>query len=220
MAEPPSRAASDDLSKPCLNHATGHSPHWMQALHSMHLGETPPEDAFLIKAKRDGTIIVDIHGTRRLFWNHEPARLALMAGRNQGRVTVQESWSLLRTASSDGMYCFSISDPGKTGMRECQIYRRPGQRTSEVVASVPELVEVCLIGPTPSLTPSPVADPHDARDCPRCGVGGILPLDQDAGEDMDLGFYNNPVLICPICDEVFRSTATVWTGEWRSTFAI
>jgi hypothetical protein len=104
-------AAPDEPIKRCLSYATGHTPHWIQSFHSMYEGETPPEEAALIEAKSDGTIIVDVDGKRRAFWNHQPARLARLAARNEGRVTVQERWSLLRTPSPDGMYCFSILIP-------------------------------------------------------------------------------------------------------------
>jgi hypothetical protein len=122
----------DESKKRCVSYAPGHSPHWIQSQHSMYQRERPPLDAELIEVHSDGTIIVDVDGKRRVFWNHEPARLARLAARNEGRVTVQERWCLLRTPSPDGMYVFSIADPEASTMRDCQFDRRPSQMTSEI----------------------------------------------------------------------------------------
>ena len=48
---------------------------------------------------------------------------------------------------------------------------------------------------------------RDARDCPQCGARGILPLHQEPGEGAEPGTIENPVMICPICDEEFRGPA-------------
>ena len=54
----------------------------------------------------------------------------------------------------------------------------------------------------------------DARDCPQCGARGILPLEQDRGEDAAPGTIENPVMICPVCLQEFRSTGRTWLGVW------
>jgi hypothetical protein len=55
---------------------------------------------------------------------------------------------------------------------------------------------------------------RDARRCPQCGARGILPLHQDPGEDAIPGTIENPVMICPVCDEEFRATGMTWMGAW------
>lgn len=52
---------------------------------------------------------------------------------------------------------------------------------------------------------------RDARHRPRCGAMGILPLDQPAG---DRGEIENPVMICPVCEEEFRATGVKWLGAF------
>ena len=53
---------------------------------------------------------------------------------------------------------------------------------------------------------------RDARDCPQCGARGILPLHQDRQDDALPGTIENPVMICPVCDEKFRATGMTWMG--------
>lgn len=52
----------------------------------------------------------------------------------------------------------------------------------------------------------------DARDCPQCGARGVLPLHQDPGERALPGTIENPVMICPICQQEFTATAMTWLG--------
>jgi hypothetical protein len=52
---------------------------------------------------------------------------------------------------------------------------------------------------------------RDARHCPQCGAMGILPLGQPAG---DHGEIQDPVMICPICDDEFRATGMRWLGAF------
>jgi hypothetical protein len=41
---------------------------------------------------------------------------------------------------------------------------------------------------------------------------GILPLDQPAG---DHGQIEDPVMICPVCEEEFRTTGMKWLGAFN-----
>jgi len=50
---------------------------------------------------------------------------------------------------------------------------------------------------------------RDARHCPQCGAMGILPLDKPA---RDRGEFQDPIMICPICEEEFRATGMTWLG--------
>jgi hypothetical protein len=55
---------------------------------------------------------------------------------------------------------------------------------------------------------------RDARDCPQCRARGILPLDQATGEDAIPGTNENPVMMCPMCQQEFRATGMTWLGAW------
>lgn len=93
----------------CGSYGAGHEVHWIQALHSSRDGEIPPEPGRLVDVSPDGTLRVQIGGTVRKLWNHDPERLTWLATRNDGAVTYQPRWSLLRTESPDGSsYCFSV----------------------------------------------------------------------------------------------------------------
>jgi hypothetical protein len=51
---------------------------------------------------------------------------------------------------------------------------------------------------------------RDARHCPRCGAMGILPLAQPTPD----GQIQDPVMICPICEEECRATGMRWLGAF------
>jgi phage terminase large subunit GpA-like protein len=53
---------------------------------------------------------------------------------------------------------------------------------------------------------------RDARHCPECGAMGILPLDQPTGAD---GEIQDPVMICPACEEEFPATGMRWLGAFN-----
>jgi|HubBroStandDraft_1064217.scaffolds.fasta_scaffold523104_1 hypothetical protein len=53
---------------------------------------------------------------------------------------------------------------------------------------------------------------RDARHCPRCGAMGILPLDQPGGAH---GEIQDPVMICPVCDEEFTAEGMSWFGAFN-----
>ena len=62
------------------------------------------------------------------------------------------------------------------------------------------------------MTSSPSSGRRDARDCPRCGVMGILPLHQEPGDGAVTGTIENPVMICPVCETEYRATGVTWMG--------
>ena len=43
---------------------------------------------------------------------------------------------------------------------------------------------------------------RDVRDCPKCGIRGILPLDQPRDRR---GRIKNPTMLCPSCEEEFKA---------------
>lgn len=62
------------------------------------------------------------------------------------------------------------------------------------------------------MTPSSSSRRRDARDCPHCGARGILPLHQEPDDDAVDGKIENPVMICPNCQQEFRATGMTWMG--------
>jgi hypothetical protein len=101
--------AALELKSRCHNPAPGHMLYWVRELL-----KAQSVDRLLLEALDDGTILVSVDGERRRYWNHEPARLAHLAAKNDGSVFVQEHRRLLftRTRLSDSFYCFSIRLPG------------------------------------------------------------------------------------------------------------
>jgi hypothetical protein len=39
-------------------------------------------------------------------------------------------------------------------------------------------------------------------------------LEQDPGDDAIPGTIENPVMICPVCQQEFRATGMRWLGAW------
>lgn len=52
----------------------------------------------------------------------------------------------------------------------------------------------------------------DARDCPKCGARGILPLAQTRGLG---GTIEEPVMLCPECGQEFGTVGMTWLGIGR-----
>jgi hypothetical protein len=117
----------------CYSHHRGHTPHYIQVLHSIDDDQSPPLPDRLVQVHDDGTFIVDIDGACRHLWNHDPARLAALVERNRGQVTYQSRWGLLRTPSLDGSFVFSVCGADEP-RRSC--LRRPP------IASVRDIIEV------------------------------------------------------------------------------
>jgi hypothetical protein len=109
----------------CYSYHLGHTPHWIQALHSGRDIENPPVPGHLVEVHEDGRLIVDIDGTPRRLWNHDPARLVALVERNSGQVTFQCRWGLLRTPSSNGSFVFSVCD-ADAPRRDCLSHEPTG----------------------------------------------------------------------------------------------
>jgi hypothetical protein len=103
----------------CGYYHPGHEVHWIQGLRSGQPTEVPPVPGRLLSVSDDGTVVVEAGGETVRLWNHEPERLRLLVAANDGVVSVQPGWSLLRTRSDDGSYCFSVCDPAGPQWRPC-----------------------------------------------------------------------------------------------------
>ena len=109
----------------CYSYHPGHTPHYIPALHSGRDTENPPVPGRLVEVHDDGTLIVDIDGTPRRLWNHDPARLAALVERNGGQVAFQCRWALLRTPSSNGSFVFSVCE-ADAPRRDCLSHEPTG----------------------------------------------------------------------------------------------
>ena len=107
------RRPSITRARTCGLYLPGHDVHWIQGLHSGRGSEQPPEPGQLLEVSDDGTIRVQVGDEVRVLWNHDPWRLAGLAAYNDGAVTHQPRWRLLRTNSKDGAFCFYVADADK-----------------------------------------------------------------------------------------------------------
>lgn len=103
----------------CGSYRTGHQAHWIQATHAFRDQNNPPLAGMLLDVDDDGTISVRVGETIHRLWHHQPARLAELVARNEGAVTLQLRWSLLRTASPDGWYGFSVCEADSANRVPC-----------------------------------------------------------------------------------------------------
>ncbi len=103
----------------CGLYLPGHDVHWIQALHSASDAEHRPEAGRLLDISSDGTVVVEVAGDRRHLWYHDPDRLARLVAPNDGNVSHQPRWGLLRTPSVDGQYTFCVVDADEPGRRPC-----------------------------------------------------------------------------------------------------
>lgn len=95
----------------CGLYLPGHEVHWIQALRSGNDTEHRPVPGHLVEVGSDGHILLDVEGRERQFWDHQPDRIALLAGRVRNRISVQWRWRILRVASAEGSYLFYLADP-------------------------------------------------------------------------------------------------------------
>jgi hypothetical protein len=93
----------------CGSFRPGHEPHWIPVLKGAHNTTQPPRPARLLSVRDDGRLDVEIDGAVWHLWNHDAARLAHLCERNHGAVSLQWRWRILRTASDDGHYAFSVA---------------------------------------------------------------------------------------------------------------
>jgi hypothetical protein len=100
---------SDPLIRNCGSHFRGHTPHWIQIFHGADDKDNPAVAGRLLEVHDDGRILVDVGGQPTWLWNHEPERLRILAARNDDVIDYQARWSLLRTPSPSGRFCFSVT---------------------------------------------------------------------------------------------------------------
>jgi hypothetical protein len=73
----------------CGLYVPGHDVHWIQALHAGADTENPGQPGRLIDVNIDGTLVVDVAGSQRRLWNHDPSRLGRLAARNAWTIEYQ-----------------------------------------------------------------------------------------------------------------------------------
>lgn len=107
------RAADSNVETPvhCRRFNPGHTPHHIPALKAANdVDEHPRIGGALVAVHDDGRVLIVLDGGRTVtLWNHDPARLRMLVGRNGGYVWYQQRWSLLGTRSRDGDYLFNVA---------------------------------------------------------------------------------------------------------------
>jgi hypothetical protein len=121
---------SDPLIRNCGSYFRGHTPHWIQIFHGADDHDNPAVEGRLLEVHDDGRILVEVGGQPRQLWNHEPERLRILAARNGDVIDYQARWSLLRTPSPDGRFCFSVAPndvAGSLATSSSSVDRWPGR---------------------------------------------------------------------------------------------
>jgi hypothetical protein len=114
----------DPLPLRCGFYWGGHEPHWIPVLKGAHDTANPPVPGRLLEVHADGRVDAEFDGAVWRLWNHEPARLEVLAARNDVAVSLQWRWRVLRTRSREGNYAFNVCRAGD--QRPCPI--RGGRR--------------------------------------------------------------------------------------------
>ena len=111
--------------KSCGLYLPGHEVHWIQGIHSNDPGEAPPIPCCVLEVNDDGTIAVDVEGSRLELWNHDPARLSAIVDQYGDAASYQPSWRLLRIPHGTGApeqraaYCFDVVPASSPDRRTC-----------------------------------------------------------------------------------------------------
>jgi hypothetical protein len=104
---------------PCGLYLPGHDVHWIQAKVSAKPDAIPPAPGHLLEVKPDGLLIVESYGRLHRLWNHDPDRLERLVNANDGVVSYQPGFSLLRTSSESGNFLFCVGDAEHPAKRPC-----------------------------------------------------------------------------------------------------
>ena len=94
----------------CYSCRSGHDVHFIQARLSWEDPDRAPVHGHIQEVYDDGTVVVeDAQGQVIRLWNHDPERLARLAGANDNQIGIQLGLLLLRTKSTDGgFYLFCV----------------------------------------------------------------------------------------------------------------
>ena len=86
-----------------------------------------PIPCCVLEVNDDGTIAVDVEGSRLELWNHEPARLRAVVDQYGDAASYQPRWRLLRIPRGKGAtqqraaYCFDVVPALSPDRRTCPI---------------------------------------------------------------------------------------------------
>jgi hypothetical protein len=103
----------------CGLYLPGHDVHWIQGIQSAKDQMNLPKVGNVVEVRADGIFVVELDGQLSRLWNHDPGRLERLVARNDGRVSYQPRWGLLRTPSSEGDYCFCVARADGPKRKRC-----------------------------------------------------------------------------------------------------
>jgi hypothetical protein len=115
------------LPKACGLYLPGHEVHWIQAFHSSDEGEAPPVPCTVVDVDDDGTVLVEVEGTRTELWTHDPLRLRAIVAQDGREGTYQERWRLLRLPHTPGegephvQWCIDVTPAANPDRRPCTL---------------------------------------------------------------------------------------------------
>lgn len=104
----------------CGLYLPGHDVHWIQARVARKDGTGCPEfHGHLLGTRPGGVAIIEAGGVVHRLWNHNADRLERLAAVNDGAVSYQPGFGLVRTASNGGSYLFCVIDADSPDLRPC-----------------------------------------------------------------------------------------------------
>lgn len=116
--------------KACGLYLPGHEVHWIQVFHSNDEGEAAPVPCTVLDVGDDGTVLVEVAGTRTELWIHDAGRLRAIVAQDGREATYQERWRLLRVphTAEDGephsQWCVDVTPATNPGRRPCTLGER------------------------------------------------------------------------------------------------
>ena len=103
----------------CCLFRPGHGVHWIQVSRSLADTDHPPQPGRLVSVAPDGLVLVEVDDEVRRLWNHQPERLEALVAADDGAVTHQPRWGLLRTPSPGGPNCFCVTRADDPDRPDC-----------------------------------------------------------------------------------------------------
>ena len=73
----------------------------------------------VLEVQPSGFVVVEVDGFLHRLWNHDPDRVKRLVARNDGAISYQRGFGLLRTKSADGSYLFCVADFDSPKRRPC-----------------------------------------------------------------------------------------------------
>ncbi|MDQ3662717.1 MAG: hypothetical protein M3454_17020 [Actinomycetota bacterium] len=103
----------------CGTYARGHDVHYIQARLSEESETDLPVKGHLLEVGPDGLVLVEVDGGVRRLWNHDQHSLAQLVALNNGEVSYQQRFSLLRVPKAGGSYLFCVVDADRPDRQPC-----------------------------------------------------------------------------------------------------